>query len=165
MDDCDDLGVITVAASFGSFIGRIPEADLDLTWSPPESASAWTRTLTELPPDDLFDVADDGTRGVIGFVWAGPSTRRAGAFGEIKGLYVLPTQQRRGVGRRLISHVARQLQERSIASLLVGCVRENPSCGFYRRLGGVEAFREPSVVDRYQTEEIFFFWPDTRVLV
>lgn len=164
LDDSDDLGVITVAASLGAFIGHIPEQMLDLTWTPAQSASSWKQLLVELHPDDLFDVAETPEHGVVGFVWAGPSARQAGGVGEIRGLYVLPSQQRRGIGRRLMAHSVRQLRARSMSSLLVGCIKENPSCDFYRHLGGVESFREPGTVDRHATEEIFFSWRDSRIL-
>lgn len=163
-DDCDALGSITVAASFGAFIGRVPEELLDLTWTPAQSAYGWRRSVAELHPNDLLDVADMHEHGVVGFVWAGPSARQVGGVGEIRGLYVLPSQQRRGIGRQLLAHAVVQLRARSMSSLLVGCIKENPSCDFYRHLGGVESFREPSAVDRYTTEEIFFSWGDSLVL-
>lgn len=164
LDDCDALGTITVAASLRAFIGRVPEDLLDLTWTPAQSANGWRQSLAELHPNDLFDVADMHEHGAVGFVWAGPSARQVGGVGEIRGLYVLPSQQRRGIGRQLVAHAVVQLRARSMSSLLVGCIKENPSCDFYRHLGGVEAFREPGAVDRYTTEEIFFFWRDSRVL-
>jgi len=163
-DDCDALGLITVAASFKTFLGQIPEAQLDLTWTPGDSAQGWRRSLAELATSDLFDVYDDAELGVIGFVWAGPSDRVPGA-GEIRGLYVLPTQQGRGIGRRLLAHAAGQLHDRSLDAVVVGCIRENPSCAFYRHLGGVESFTEPSTVDEFETEEVFFVWSDITKLI
>jgi GNAT superfamily N-acetyltransferase len=84
-----------------------------------------------------------------------------GGEGEIKGLYMLPTRHGQGIGRLLVAHAVDRLEQReAIKSLLIGCIRENPSCGFYRHLGGVEAFRRPNAVDNFQTEEIFFSWSD-----
>ncbi len=164
LDDCGALGLITVSASLATFLGQIPEVLLDLTWTPAESAAGWRRTLDELPGSDLFEVYEDAEFGVIGFVWAGQSERVPGA-GEIRGLYVLPTQQTRGVGQQLLVHAARRLHSRSLDALVVGCIRENPSCDFYRHLGGVDLFTRPNKVDEFQTEEIFFIWPNITSLL
>lgn len=163
LEDCDALGLVTVTASLGAFLGHIPEPRLDLTWTPADSAEGWRTTLGSLPAADLFLVVESGDLGVVGFVWAGPSSRRP-SEGEVRGLYVLPTQQGRGLGRLLLSDAVRHLRDRSFHSLLVGCVRENPSCDFYRHLGGVEVFTEPATVDRHETEEVFFAWPDMTLL-
>lgn len=163
LDDTDALGLITVTASWGAFIGQIPEASLDLEWTPHASASGWRRTLEGLPPDEFMLVAE-GDDGVVGFAWAGLSARHRRADGEVKGLYVLPSSQRRGIGRRLVGEVVRRLEHHGVSSLVIGCIAENPSCDFYRHLGGVEAFRRPNTVDRHQTEEIFFRWSDTAIL-
>jgi GNAT superfamily N-acetyltransferase len=82
----------------------------------------------------------------------------------VSGLYVLPSMQRIGVGRALLDYVAAELARIGVDTLLIGCVRENPSCEFYRRLGGVEVFRQPQQVDRFETEEIFFGWLTLRDL-
>ncbi len=96
---------------------------------------------------------------VVGFVWCGLTD--AAGEGQIKGLYVLPTLHGQGIGRELLAHAVEGLEEdTAVTSLTIGCVKENPSCGFYRHLGGVEALRRPTTVDGYQTEEIFFSWPD-----
>lgn len=157
-EDGDGLGLIAVSASLRAFLGHIPEEYLDLGWRPEASAAGWRATMGDLDQDQLMLVAElEGV--VVGFVWAG-LTERAGE-GEVRGLYVLPTRHGQGIGRRLISCAVDQLERRSpITSLIVGCIRESPSCGFYRHLGGVEAFRRPSAVDDYPTEEIVFAWSD-----
>ena len=155
--DCDALGLVTVTASLGAFIGRIPEASLQLGWTPDESAQGWRKTLADLPADEFVLVAEIDDV-VVGFVWAGPS-KLADGEGEVKGLYVLPTAQGQGFGSLLVCVAAQRLQRAAMSSLIVGCIAENPSCGFYRHLGGSEAFRRPGAVDRYSTEEIVFRWP------
>ena len=163
--DAEALGLITVSASLATFLGEIPEADLDFGWTPTASASGWREVLARLDRagDEFVSVAEiDGS--VVGFVWAGASTGRADYVRAVSGLYVIPSMQRRGVGRALLDHVADRMAEVGIDTLLIGCVKDNPSCDFYRRLGGVEVFRQPQWVDRFETEEIFFGWRTLRDL-
>jgi len=113
--------------------------------------------VTALPEDEFLTVADVDD-GVPGFVWAGTKTGRDDFVRSVRGLYVLPTMERRGIGRVLLRHAAARLEAEGAESVLIGCVRENPSCGFYRHLGGVEVLRRPQRVDRFDTEEVFFGW-------
>lgn len=157
-DDGDVLGLITVSASLRAFVGQVPEESLDLGWRPEDSAAGWRTTMRDLRPDQFLLVAEVDHE-VAGFVWAGLAD--GVGIGEVIGLYVRPTRHGEGIGRRLMAVAVDALVERdSIDSLLVGCVRENPSCGFYRHLGGVEAFRRPAAVDAFATEEIVFAWTD-----
>ena len=164
LDDAAAIGLVTVAASLATFLGHVPEEDLEFGWTPNDSAQAWHRTLASLPADEFFDVADNEGQ-LMGFVWAGTSTGRDDFTSEVRGLYVAPTKQRRGVGRALLRHAATRLAAAGANSVVIGCVRENPSCGFYRHLGGVEVCRGPQRVDRFETEEIFFGWRDLEPLL
>ncbi len=153
-----------MSGSLATFLGHVPEEKLDFGWTPSDSARSWRRTIASLPANEFFDVAEVGDR-VVGFVWAGSNTEKEDVVGTVRGLYVAPTRQGRGIGRALLRHAAARLVAAGATSLLIGCVRENPSCGFYRHLGGVEAYRRPQTVDRFETEEIFFSWTDLTPLL
>lgn len=62
--------------------------------------------------------------------------------GELSKLYLLREYQRRGLGRRLMGHVARRFLDQGIDSMLLFADAGNPSRGFYEALGG-EKLREP----------------------
>ena len=164
LDDCDALGLITVTASHAAFIGAVPEKLLDFSWTPEVSAANWRAGFESfVDRGQLFCVLErDGE--VIGFIWACPWADTSGYDASVRALYVLPTCHGQGLGRRLLSHAAAQLREVA-SSVEIGCVRENPSCGFYRHLGGVEIGSRPVTVDAFDTEEILFGWPDLTTLI
>jgi GNAT superfamily N-acetyltransferase len=165
VEDCDAIGLVTVTASHSTFIGAIPEESLDFSWTPEVSAANWRREFgTFTDRGQLFDVALDGDR-IIAFVWAIPWADSDGYDASVRGLYVLPTCQRRGIGQRLLQHAASILHDAGARSLEIGCIRENPSCGFYRHLGGVEIGRHAAKVDAWDTEEILFGWSDIQILI
>lgn len=165
IDDCDDLGLVIVTASMSAFLGRVPEQDLDYSWTPQVSAANWKRDFESISESGaLFYVAECEGR-VIGYVLAKRADDPRDFEWNVSALYVLPSMQRRGVGRELLSHLARELHRRGVRTLQIGCVKENPSCGFYQRLGGIEVGRRSAMVDRYQTEEILFGWNDIAVLM
>ena len=164
IEDCDDIGLITVSASHSAFIGVIPELLLDLSWTPEQSAAGWRNGFLENTADGQgFFVAEIDNQ-VVGFVWSQPQADTEGFQACIKGLYVLPTFQGKGIGRELVAYAVRELLDMNLQGLEIGCVKENPSCDFYRRLGGLEIGTRPVKVDRYDTEEILFGWRDMRAL-
>ena len=59
-----------------------------------------------------------------------------GCAAELDALYVLPSSQRRGVGRRLLATVVHWLQDRGHQSLSLWVLRDNPYRRFYDRVGG-----------------------------
>ncbi len=163
--DCEDIGLITVSASHSAFIGAIPEHLLDFSWTPEQSAANWRKEFVENTSGGQRLFVAERDEKIVGFVWCQPMADTEGFQACIRGLYVLPTFQRRGVGRELVSHAVREFLELDLQSLEIGCVKENPSCDFYLHLGGVEIGTRPVRVDRYDTVEVIFGWRDMRVLV
>lgn len=163
--DCDRIGLITVTASNSAFTGIIPEQHLDGAWTPEMSASTWRATFDQNTDrgQELRVAERDGQ--VVGFVWSCPWADTVGYDSSVRGLYVLPAEQGRDIGRTLVSDAVRRLRARRLHSLEIGCVRENPSCGFYRHLGGAEIGVRPAKVDDFVTAEILFGWADSAILV
>jgi GNAT superfamily N-acetyltransferase len=58
-----------------------------------------------------------------------------GYAGELNKIYLLRKYHRRGLGRRLVGHVARRFLQRGIASMLLFGDARNASNAFYERLG------------------------------
>ena len=159
------MGLITVSASHSTFIGAVPEELIDFSWTPAMSATGWREGFsTNTDRGQSFEVAELNNR-VVGFAWTKPWADSEGYDSSVQALYVLPTCQRQGVGRKLLGSAAATLHEHKKRSLEIGCVRENPSCNFYRHLGGVEIGSRPVKVDLFETCEILFGWPDLSVLI
>lgn len=164
IDDCPALGLVIVTASLKTFLGQIPEEDFDFAWTPEVSAHNWREYFTTAAPSGEFFVVATVDQRVVGYVLAGRATDRSDYARAVNALYVLPSMQGKGVGRALLGYVAKRLLAEGTNSLLIGCLKENPSCGFYQRMGGVEVYRAPNWMDRYESEEIFFGWSDLKEL-
>jgi ribosomal protein S18 acetylase RimI-like enzyme len=55
--------------------------------------------------------------------------------GELNKIYLLRAYHRRGLGRRLVGHVARRFLRQRITSMLLFGEARNPSNGFYEAMG------------------------------
>jgi ribosomal protein S18 acetylase RimI-like enzyme len=60
--------------------------------------------------------------------------------GELNKIYVLREYHRRGLGRRLLGHVARRFLVQGVSSMLLFGDARNPSNGFYEHLGAQKLF-------------------------
>jgi L-amino acid N-acyltransferase YncA len=164
IEDCEQIGLITVTASHSAFIGTIPEADLDFSWTPEVSAAGWRKNFADnINRGQKFLVAEENDQ-VLGFACTKPWAQTPGFDACVQALYVLPSHHRRGIARQLLGHIASEFTRENLNRLEIGCVQENLSCNFYIHMGGVEVARRPVQVDRYETQEIVFGWPDVAVL-
>jgi GNAT superfamily N-acetyltransferase len=62
--------------------------------------------------------------------------------GELNKIYLLRAYHRRGLGRRLLGHVARRFLSQGIASMLLFGDAANPSNRFYEALGAERLFSD-----------------------
>ena len=81
-------------------------------------------------------VIEAGNGDLVGFAKGNPHDGGVpGYAGELNKLYLLRKYHRRGLGRRIVGHVARRFLRRGLTSMLLFGDARNPSNGFYERLG------------------------------
>ena len=73
--------------------------------------------------------------------------------GELNALYLLPTAQKQGAGRRLFDAGAHALREAGFAAMRCWVLQGNPAVAFYERLGGVRLASKTFTVDGVAVEE------------
>lgn len=167
--DARGIAVVQVATWQATYRGIVPDAYLDAL-DPAERAHGWKTALAASrdQADRGVVVAVDGTA-IVGFLAFGPAREREALgldteTGEFQALYVLPGYQGRGLGRRLVAAAAERLTCAGYASGLVFVLRDNPSRGFYERLGGRLTHRRFVTVGGAELEEWGYTWPDLRPL-
>lgn len=160
--DAATLAHILITANEHTFRGIVPERCLDFTEA--QSAANWRRSLTqEPPPEEIFDIIESAAGQCVGYVWAGP-TDDARYRGELKQIMILPSHQRRGLGRLLMRHAAAHLAEQGIQSMQVEVLRCNPNRAFYERLGARYLGERPYDWDGVIMPMCRYGWTDTLAL-
>jgi len=149
-----------------TYTGIVPQDYLD-SLSYENATSRWQERLSDtskLWPGWFVYVAEDADEGVVGFAGGGPSHEYGLPFsGELGFIYLLKSQQRQGIGRKLATTVALRLKKQGHDSMLVWVFSANPYRAFYEALGGqLVAERE---VDRYGANlaETAYGWRDLGV--
>lgn len=95
----------------------------------------WKSVLSD-PSVDVH-VVEEHNGSVGGFVAVGPLREVIEGFdGELYAIYLLTRLQGRGYGKRLFETGVRSLIEDGLKSMALWVLRDNPTCGFYERLGG-----------------------------
>jgi len=169
------LAQVLIKATQHAFRGHVPDHCLD--WiTLEESAANWAKNFkTEQSLNDgmyLF-VAETKPSGVIGFAMLCPLEPKPahlqfidqGYRHELRSLQILPTLQKIGIGRQLISKIAEQVPAEGGTHLLVKMIVDNPNMGYYEHLGAAKLGSNPFVWEGYKTKEIIYGWDNIESLI
>jgi ribosomal protein S18 acetylase RimI-like enzyme len=101
------------------------------------------RTTFELNDGSWFCfVIENSNKEMVGFA-KGILKKNNTAFpGELNKIYLLRQYHGRGLGKRLVGHVARRFIEQGIFAMLLFAEPDNPTCGFYEALGAEKLFTD-----------------------
>ena len=140
-------------------------------WTYADSEQGWARTLRAIAadagPQDCIYVAEADGGELVGLALGGlAETEGFPQTGEVNLLYVRPSHQGRGLGRRLVQAVAAHLAKLGMTALHIGCLAANaPARRFYESLGGRVVIERLFDEEGIMLPEVVYGWPDIGVLV
>ena len=106
-------------------------------------------------------VAEDPLGRIIGFVSGGPERDGDATYrGELYAIYILQSCQGQGSGRRLVAALTEWFLSRGWQSMLLWALKDNPSSGFYKALGGVRIKQKTVAIGGTELIEIAYGWSD-----
>jgi phosphoribosylanthranilate isomerase len=160
-EDAAALGRVHVEAWREAYIGLVPDEVL-AALDPRERAAMAREALAK---GSAVQIAERGGS-IVGFGLSASKRDASLPFsGEIRALYVLRSAQRQGVGRALMSAMARDLLAQGHASAALWVLEGNTSArAFYRELGGREIARREQQRDGFSAIGIAYGWEDLTVL-
>ncbi|MEF2098178.1 GNAT family N-acetyltransferase [Bacillus sp. CFBP9009] len=119
----------------------------------------WLRNLKMLHNATFVAESDNGE--IIGFAAGGPEqTNDPHIQGEVYAIYFLQEYQRQGLGRKMIKAVIHELMIMEHQNLIIWALKDNPSCGFYRALGGQVRAEKTVKMAGIELIEVGFGWED-----
>ncbi|QXW84019.1 GNAT family N-acetyltransferase (plasmid) [Bacillus sp. LJBS17] len=149
---------------------------------------SWRTTYRGLVPDDYLDellyedaekrwidflnnekesfiyIAMNAAGNIIGFASC-KSIDDENFDGELYSLYLLKESRGLGVGRQLVSAIAKHFKEKGIASMMVWVMEQNKSgLGFYERMGGKEYLHRKSEFGGTVVDDVAYGWRDVSIL-
>ena len=133
-DDANSMSRVYVQTWRDTYLGVVPYGYL-YTMSLPRLEQEF---LNELQGNQVISYVAEDSEGVIGFVSGGYERHGDHIYnGEIYALYVLKNYHRQGVGTKLVSALARRLNQFGIYSMLVRVLEHNPYRRFYEKINGI----------------------------
>lgn len=106
-------------------------------------------------------IAETDTADVVGFVSYGAPREKGVRYDiEIFQLYVLQALQKRGIGRALLSEVARRILREGMFSFYVWALKANPSRLFYEVMGGEHITEREITIASHEVVEVAYGWSD-----
>jgi GNAT superfamily N-acetyltransferase len=128
-------------------------------------AKRWEETLSTTEGPGFVYVAQDDSGNVVGFATGGPERSGDPIYrGELYAIYLLPSHQRKGIGRHLVAIVVNRLMQMGFDSMLIWVLTQNPSRKFYEALGGQPVREKEIVIGGATLTEVAYGWPDIRAL-
>ncbi|TKG99165.1 GNAT family N-acetyltransferase [Peribacillus simplex] len=119
----------------------------------------WLRNLKML--HNATFVAENANGKIIGFAAGGPEqTNDPHIQGEVYAIYFLQEYQGQGLGRKMIKAVIHELMKMEHQNLIIWALKDNPSCGFYRALGGQVIAEKTVKMAGIELIEVGFVWED-----
>ncbi|EEK53056.1 GNAT family N-acetyltransferase [Bacillus sp. ISTL8] len=145
-----------------TYRGLVPDQYLDKL-SYEEAEKRWNQFLDKENESFIYVAMNDKGK-IVGFA-SGRSNEEKHFTGELYALYLLQDCRAFGVGRQLLSAVARHFKESGIHSMLVWGMEQNKSgLGFYKRMSGKEYIRRTSTFGETVVDDVAYGWNDISVL-
>ena len=155
--DALGIAIVSVYTWKTAYSGLLPEEMLDKRLADlPKMAENMKQQIIDR--DNYFVATVDDT--VVGFTaFCSPCRNPDYAdSGEIGALYCLKGYNGYGIGRALFEAAVKELVQRGYKTMIIDCLRGNPTLGFYEHLGGrVVAEREMVRIDHSRIEDVLFY--------
>jgi ribosomal protein S18 acetylase RimI-like enzyme len=161
-DDAPAIARVHVDSWRETYAGIVPD-DFLASLSYERREGMWRSGLEHPAWKGVLFVAEDPEHGVVGFVAGGPPQEGDEEFScELWALYLLRAHQGRDIGRQLFRRFTSEMASRGHSSMLLWVLAENPTTGFYERMGGVKVREREIEVGGKKLVEWAYGWRDLR---
>lgn len=157
--DAPAMAKVYVDSSRSAFAGIVPSEFLE-NLSYRKAEKRWCRVLADNQHTKRYFVAETQAGRVVGLAGGGPEREGDPTYqDELYLVYLLTRYQRQGLGRRLVSAVARELLVDGFQSMLVWALRDTPGARrFYESLGGELLETGTTTMGGRDVAEVCYAW-------
>jgi len=154
--DAAAIAHVHVHSWLTTYKGLVPEEYL-ASLNEAERVPLWQDWLTR--DISVFVAEIEGK--VVGFAGGGPVREPLANYdAELYTIYLLEEVQGRGIGKELLSAVAKSLVGKGHTSMLVWVLEQNPAVGFYEKTGAQRLTSKQIEIGGASLNEVALGWPD-----
>ncbi len=133
VEDSDELAKDIALVWNTTYKGIVDDDFLEgLQNSVPRNAERLKHNLDEQPDYYVLTLQDK----IIGWLYYTLDSDKYENAAEINSLYILKEYQGQGYGKLLYNYAVKNIKEKGINNLIIGCLEGNSSNNFYKHLGG-----------------------------
>ncbi|SDJ14106.1 GNAT family N-acetyltransferase [Salimicrobium halophilum] len=161
-EDAYGVAKVQVDTWESTYKGIVPEAYLEeMTYENREEK--WRYIIEK----GMVFIAENDSGEIVGFSSGGPerSEELDDYDAELYAIYIRKEDQRKGIGRKLVTPVVQELLERGMTSMVVAVLSENPFRHFYEALGAKRIDRMKVDISGKVLDEWIYGWADLRSLL
>ncbi len=165
MQDVAAITRVHVDTWRSTYRGIVPDKHLD-GMSYERSQKNWEERISDPDRRNTVFVAEDDEGSVVGFAACGAARDGAQDYeSELYAIYVNQNMQRRGLGKRLVLSVVRDLKTRCFGSILIWVLADNQYKRFYESIGGTQVRTREVAVGGRMLRESGYGWRDMDALI
>jgi ribosomal protein S18 acetylase RimI-like enzyme len=166
LSDAEALAQVHETTWRETYVGLLSEHMLSALTADARAA-AWRRILRGKPGYLSTTYVAERDRELVAFASCGaqrdPALAEKGYAGEFTAVYVLKSDQRRGLGTELMKAMMSHLAERGLVGFTLWVPRENiPARSLYEQLGGKAIARRQVAHEHGTLSEVAYAWPNPR---
>ena len=134
-EDCKAIAHVVTVGWNETYKGIVPDYFLEeLKTNEEERAN---NMLSKFDENNNHQFVLEINNEVVGFVNFGASEDEEYKCGEIIALYIISKYKGLGLGKKLVEAATKELKEMGFNSMIIACLKGNPSNEFYKHIGGV----------------------------
>lgn len=172
VDDAAAIAEINILSWRATYVGIIPQAELDAMNSP-DLTQFWSDAIAS--PEAVCSVACARDGEAVGFIFGSrmsvdedvPVTIEDGqSSGFIRSVHILESAKKSGLGRRLMATCARQLDRLDVGKVWLEVAEKNTSAkAFYDRLDGTMEKKVECGAADFAVPAFIYAWPSPAALL
>ncbi len=156
--DAAGIARVQIESIQAAYIGLAPQEHLDAL-SIAEEEKVCQGMLSRAKEDGTSTLVAETERGIVGFISFGQEGGDASEHAaKIHKLFLLPAQQGRGLGRRLMTLAARRLHDAGYSTLFLWTYAHGPARGFYEALGGGVTRTRKNIIHGNEYDDVGYGW-------
>jgi GNAT superfamily N-acetyltransferase len=158
--DVPQLAAVRNASWRAAYRGIVPDAELD-RMSLSRSSALLQKAISDRRRGKILLLAESKPGHPCGYVYAGPQPdHKLRHAGEIYELYLVPQEQRHGIGTRLLAAALWRLSALGSSPVMLWVLAANRAQRFYASCGGRPILRASIEVGGRRLERIAYSWRD-----
>lgn len=157
--DCESVARVQINSNRTTYRGIMPDAYLDgLCYV--EKTVEWKYRLQNQKEQETLYVVDTDEFGIVGFFLVSEVKTNEISERELLSVYILEEHQKKGIGKYIFKEISKKYKDDNVHSIMLWTLKDNPSRGFYERLGGQLAGTRTIERGRAELMQVAYKWED-----